>query len=279
MEKLEHPDVEKTKISKNKKASKEQTPAPTMKGQIVSIIDEEITGLVMARAPEGYTSDEIDAIVKEFVTIIPFDDASQVELRTQLLAHRDVTAIVQTLQDIAHTTYAQREETVGKEIMREIEIVTMLQTIDELWMDHLDAMDNLRDGIWLRGDKQASEAAYKKEAFEMFERLIQTIDQTVARKIFRMHTPNMEPINVSRFSQTTHQELDFTKAFKDSTAKAERKAPTSTQGTTDDLAAALAGVQEVKNVAKPGVAIPKVGRNDPCPCGSGKKYKKCHGAV
>ncbi len=264
-----------------KKKTKGKVANVSLKEQILSIIDEEIAGLVMARAPEGYTQDEIDAIVKEFITIIPFDDASQIELRTQLLVHRDVNQIIATLQDIARTTYAQREETVGHEIMREIEIMTMLQTIDELWMDHLDAMDNLRDGIWLRGDKAASEAAYKKEAFEMFERLIQTIEQNLARKIFRMHASSMAPVKVSRFGKEQHQQLDFAGAIAQTTkiqAK-EKSAPSSTQGSTSDLAVALALTQETKKAFQPGVAVSKVGRNDPCPCGSGKKFKKCHGAI
>ncbi len=280
LEKLEHIGQEKAKTDNSKKKTKEKAVSSSLKEQILSIIDEEIAGLVMARAPEGYTADEIDAIVKEFITIIPFDDASQVELRNQLLAHRDVNHIIETLQDIAHTTYTQREETVGHEIMREIEIITMLQTIDELWMDHLDAMDNLRDGIWLRGDKQASESAYKKEAFEMFEKLVQIIEQNVARKIFRMHAHTMEPVKVSKFSTPQHQQLDFTKAIAES-AKNQAKqdaTPTSTKGDNSDLAAALSKVQQVKKQAQPGVSVPKVRRNDPCPCGSGKKYKKCHGA-
>jgi preprotein translocase subunit SecA len=266
LEKLEH-------ITNKEKAN-------SLKEQIVTILNDEIASIVMSRAPEGYTSDEIAAIVKEFVTIIPFDDASQVELRNQLLTHRDVNHIIETLQDIAKSTYTQREEMVGHEIMREIEIITMLQTIDELWMDHLDAMDNLRDGIWLRGDKAASEAAYKKEAYEMFERLIQMIDQNVARKIFRMHSQNMAPVNISKYSQPEHPQMDFAKAIAETSKKEVKaaKTPISKKGSTNDLAAAMAMSQESKKEAKPGVAIAKVGRNDLCPCGSGKKYKKCHGA-
>lgn len=284
LEKLDHVSKEEKvneNANKTKKKVKGKVSPSSLKTQIISILDEEIAALVMARAPEGYTQDEIDAIVKEFITIIPFDDASQIELRDQLLVNRDVNQIIETLQDIAHTTYARREETVGHEIMREIEIITMLQTIDELWMDHLDAMDNLRDGIWLRGDKQASEAAYKKEAFEMFERLIETIEQNVARKIFRMHAHTMEPVKVSKFATRQHEQMDFAKAISESTRQQAKQdlTPTSTQGNTTDLAAALSKVQEIKKVSKPGVAIPKVGRNDPCPCGSGKKYKKCHGAT
>lgn len=250
----------------------------SLKQQIEKIIDVEITRLVMGRAPQGYTQDEIDAIVKEFVVIIPFDDASQVELRNQLLLHRDVDAIIEALSQIAKTTYQQRESTVGSTIMREIEIATMLQTIDELWMDHLDAMDNLRDGIWLRGDKQASESAYKKEAFEMFSRLIDNIDQNVSRKIFRTHAHLQNTTRVSQFTQASHQTVDFSQALNKSQKETAKPKPTHTKGEISDLASALANVQETKKVASPGVAVAKVGRNDPCPCGSGKKYKKCHGA-
>ncbi|PWU23390.1 hypothetical protein C5B42_03085, partial [Candidatus Cerribacteria bacterium 'Amazon FNV 2010 28 9'] len=287
--------VEKTtkKGVKAKKKEEQKETDLTLKHQVLSLIDEQIASIVAARAPEGFTHDEIDAIVKEFITIIPFDDDSQKELRTQLLAQKDVDAIITTLQGIAKTTYKQREEMVGNEVMREIESFTMLQTMDELWMDHLDAMDNLRDGIWLRGDKQASTAAYKKEAYEMFEQLIATIDQNVASKIFRMHATTLQQPTV-QFSgniKEQHKEVTLESEMKEekknpnafSTAFAnaaqQKKTPTSTKGSTSDLAAALASAKDAPKVAKPGIAIPKVGRNDLCPCGSGKKYKKCHGAT
>lgn len=277
LEKMEHPDVETDSAKKIKGKVKEITPKPTLKQQILSIIDEEISHLVMERAPEGFTADEIDAIVKEFVTIIPFDDASEIELRNQLLAQHDIDHLITTLQDIAHLTYEQREEMVGHEIMREIESFTMLQTIDELWMDHLDAMDNLRDGIWLRGDKQTSNAAYKKEAFDMFEKLISTVEQNVARKIFRMHATTLQtpPPTLPKKAREVHNTVSVGQAV---AVKATQAVPKSTNGSIGDLAAAMAAAQDAAPAAKPGVAVPKVGRNDLCPCGSGKKYKKCHGA-
>lgn len=249
---------------------------PKSKEQILSTLDREVSSIVYARASEGFTEDEVDAIVKEFISIIPFDDTSQAELRTQLLKHKDLTAIIETLQNIVHTTYDQREEVVGATVMRDIESYTILQTIDDHWMDHLDAMEDLREGIWLRGDKQASQAAYKKEAFEMFERLIDTIDATIARKIFRVHMgdvlPNTISVNPSSFV-TQHETPTLSQTF---TNTKKKEKPETIKGSISDLAQALA-TAKAEPTADPGIAAVKIGRNDPCPCGSGKKYKKCHG--
>lgn len=256
----------------------EEEKAPvSLKSQIRSIIDSEIESIVLERAPENFTSDELDAIVKEFVNIIPFDDASQSDLRSQLMDHHDSDHIVTTLQRIAHDTYDQREQTVGHEVMREIEMFTMLQTIDELWMNHLDAMDDLRDGIWLRGDKQASNAAYKKEAYQMFEKLITTIEHTVAGRIFRVHAQSMEPMVTPKKAKESHSEVDLDTVIQQNQKQQMLSVPqTTSSSSTTDLAQALASVKTTPKT-QPGVSIPKVGRNDPCPCGSGKKYKKCHG--
>jgi len=260
---------------------------PPSKVQILSIIDKEIESMVVGRAPENFSDDEIDAIVKEFIAVIPFDDASQVELRNQLKDSKETSHLIEVLQNIAHSTYDRREEVVGKTLMRDIESYTILQTIDEHWMDHLDAMETLREGIWLRGDKQASQAAYKKEAYEMFEKLIATIDANIARKIFRVHVSGSAPQPVSIPSSqliTRHDAVSVgtataTHTFSGNGQKQsnQKSAPKSTKGSTSDLAAALSAVKEDHKVESPGVAQAKIGRNDLCPCGSGKKFKKCHG--
>ncbi len=253
---------------------------PKSKEQMLGIIDGQIEELVTLRAPEDYSDEEIDAIVKEFLTIIPFDDASIQELRSQLLSKKDTASLIEILQNIAHLTYDQREEVVGHTLMRDMESYTILTTLDEHWMDHLDEMDNLRDGIWLRGDKQASESAYKKEAFEMFATLIQTIDATIARKIYRVHlsqAPNgVLPVNPMANSVAHHDTMTVGNATQSKTFTPKASAK-STKGSTSDLAQALAGAKGESAVSGAGVGAPKIGRNDPCPCGSGKKYKKCHG--
>ncbi len=139
--------------------------------------------------------------------------------------------------------YAQREAEFGSDIMRELERIVLLRSVDEHWMDHIDAMDELRRGIGLRAYGQVDPiVAYKKEGYEMFEAMVRAICEDTARKVMTVRIRS----------------------------KIERKAvatPTSTN---------LGGDDSVKR--RPVVRkAAKVGRNDPCPCGSGKKYKKCCG--
>ena len=149
--------------------------------------------------------------------------------------------VIDQLYDLALTTYRLKEEAYGPELMRELERVVMLRVVDEYWMDQIDAMDDLKQGIGLRAYAQQDPAvAYKREGHEMFQAMIQAIREETVRRVF-----------LARIQ--TNQELKREKVAKES-------------GTS-------ASDQTVKRqpIRKSG----KVGPNDPCPCGSGKKYKKC----
>ncbi len=247
--------------------------ADALKDQILENMKDEIESVVSLRAPQSFTVDEYEAIVKEFVKIIPFDDKSQTELTKSISQHTDPTEITKTLIKIVRQTYDTREKVVGPDQMRQLERFVTLSTIDEKWMDHLDQMDDLRDGIWLRGDKTTVLSEYKKEAFTMFEALIDQIESTIASRIFRVHIQEQtqpQPKQMVEVKQEVFEPLE--KEVQDATVP--RPAPTSVKGSSNDLANALANAKAGKK-AHPGVAMSKVGRNDPCPCGSGLKYKKC----
>ncbi len=251
----------------------------SLKSQIMMAIESEVASMVALRAPQSFTADEYDAIIKEFVKIIPFNDASQHDLRGVISGTTKPEEIETKLVDIVHSTYKTREEVVGSAHMRNIERLCMLSTIDEKWMDHLDEMDNLREGIWMRGDKQAVLSEYKKEGFAMFENLITSIDSTIASRIFRIHIqdePNIIVQPRETIEQRPEQFTSLTQEVSQSEAETSSR-PTNIQGGASDLARALSSASS-KKAPQPGVSVPKVGRNDPCPCGSGKKYKKCHGA-
>jgi len=114
----------------------------------------------------------------------------------------------------------------------------------------------------------------------MFEKLIATIDSSIARKIFRVHlsdAPNAPVIVNPQAVQNRHDTVTVGSAVKQQTFTGKKNTPSSTKGSISDLAAALASAKDTDDKPEPGVAAPKIGRNDPCPCGSGKKYKKCHG--
>lgn len=261
----------------------------TLKDQILKYIEKEVVALVSLRAPENFTPDEFTAIVREFVKIIPFDDNSQIELEKSLQNLASQDEIVAKLLEITLQTYHTREEIVGPDQMRQLERLVTLSTIDEKWMDHLDEMDNLRDGIWLRGDKNTVLAEYKKEAFSMFEELISSAESMIATRIFRVHLQTQPLPSIDRSQLVEQKDSVFEsleKEVQDATVPGEELGalpmPTTTQGKTGDLAAALKNAKVGEAQPTPGVGMPKIGRNDPCPCGAvnektGKvyKYKNC----
>jgi preprotein translocase subunit SecA len=187
--------------------------------------------------------------------------------------------------DVISKTYESREQTLGEAIMRELEKFVVLSTIDEKWMDHLDAIEDLREGIWLRGDKNTVLAEYKKEAFIMFEDLMATVESTIAARIFRVQ-PMMqrstmpEKINLQAPSEATPslgQAVQVEQRQESSNSSKSAGKP----GQSADLAAVLgkmgAGQTTASATTGSGSAnkYAKVGRNDLCPCGSELKYKKC----
>lgn len=233
---------------RNKLLSEAENTPDALRARITTLIDEEIEMLVNSRITEGLTSKEIDAIVKEFITIIPFDDASQKHLVKELAKSKEPSVIIGALKDIAKETYASREKSIGSTVVREIEKYVYLTTLDEKWMDHLDNMESLRDGIGLRGYAQRDPLVeYQKESYTMFERLIGSVESEVVKKIYRLNpvaNPQPTPNMVMRKDE-------------------------------------VAGVETKKKVVTPESSQAKsdkkerIGRNDPCLCGSGLKYKKC----
>jgi preprotein translocase subunit SecA len=159
--------------------------------------------------------------------------------------------------------YANKEKLIGPEILRDLERMVFLQIIDSKWKDHLYAMDSLREGIGLRAYGQRDPLIeYKREAFEMFSQMIGAIEEDSVQTIYKLEAARPERFQgvfSSLPTQLSHPETaNFAATPQRETASAPVNPP--------------AG-----QAPKPAQAGPKVGRNDPCPCGSGKKYKKCCG--
>ncbi len=269
-----------------------------LKDRILNILDEEIEDLVMLRSPEGLTGKEIEAIVQEVMTIIPFDSNSQQRLREEASKAKTPEVLTQQLKDIIKRSYDQREKQNTPPLMREVEKYSLLSASDRLWMDHLDAIDELREGIGLRGDKRTALAEYKKEAFGMFESLVSQVDYEVARSVFRIQ---IQPQHQHAVSQAPKAE----KPPADLPSTPERIAPQEPtkskrrgllgrkkDDNIDSFAAALSGMSAPSTAGATTNRVSsgttknekklKIGRNDPCPCGAvnsetGKpyKYKKC----
>ena len=153
--------------------------------------------------------------------------------------------LINELKDQAHKVYKQKEEAVGSSIMRELERVILLRNVDSKWMEHIDAMTELRNGIGLRAYGQHDPVIeYKREGFDMFDAMVDSIREDTVRMIFLAQVRRQEE---PKREQVAHE--------------------TSAIGADDGSETK----QEPRHVEK------KVGRNDPCPCGSGLKYKKCCG--
>jgi preprotein translocase subunit SecA len=175
--------------------------------------------------------------------------------------------------------YADKEKLVGAATMRQIEKAVMLQTLDTQWKDHLAQMDYLRQGIHLRGYAQKNpKQEYKREAFEMFSAMLASIKQEVIKTLSRMQvqTPDLAQPMAPR-----GQEFEFKHEEFSGLGDAQEPAPEAAGA--ERGRAAMAGAAQ--RAPSDGDHQPyvretrKVGRNEPCPCGSGKKYKQCHGKV
>jgi preprotein translocase subunit SecA len=227
-----------------------------IKKLVLDNIESEIRNLITVYSPEGFDALELDKVITDFASIVPFDTESQQEIKKQLEDKGNNKEIINLLMDIVKKTYEAREETVGSEKMREIEKFVSLNVIDKNWMDHLTAIDDLREGIGLRGYGQLDPLVeYKKEAFSMFEELMANIDYEINRRIFRVQI-DYEPKEVTANIRLEHPDAEINEAIEKS------RRPQSD----DDPA------QSDRYNPKTGE---KIGRNDPCWCGSGKKWKKC----
>lgn len=181
-----------------------------------------------------------------------------------IMAANEYKKLVDILKEEGRATYFNREREWGPEVMRAREKLLALHIIDRKWMDHLDAMDDLRQGISLRAYGQRDPLIeYKFESFDLFNNMTASIREDLIRVLCKF-SPRPEGISGSQRESyaVTPQEPQFNKAFQDAARKR--------------MAAAVAGGEQP--VKKPIVKGERVGRNEPCPCGSGKKYKKCCGA-
>ncbi|HEY8489864.1 MAG TPA: preprotein translocase subunit SecA [Dehalococcoidia bacterium] len=206
-----------------------------LRDNVLQMVEQEITRLVETHLVDRDTWD-LETLLQEVGTIFPLPDG----LTPEELDGLDREEVLDRLLEEAERQYLRREQELGPETMRALERLVLLRTIDSLWVEHLTEMDEMRRGIGLTAyGQQDPLVAYKREAYDMFNQLMATIQRLVAQSIYRVQV-------------------------------AARPAA---------AAAPPAGRAARPSAAAGGPAVRKVGRNDPCPCGSGRKYKKCHGAA
>ena len=215
-----------------------------VKPQIMSMIDQAIEANVKRFLPENTLHDDWDLRGLRDHYLGWMVNPDELHYEGQAFEDLEQQTVIDFLKERAHKLYDLREKAFTPPIMREVERVVLLKNVDTQWMDHIDAMDELQKGIRLRAyGQQDPVIAYREEGFDMFDAMIDTIRENTARMILtvRLKTPEAP----------------------------KREAVAKETGTTSSDPPAVK--QPVRKNGK------KPGRNDPCPCGSGKKYKKCCG--
>lgn len=281
-----------------------------LKEEILEKIDKEIISLVTVHSEEGLNAEKI---IEEFSTIVPIDDHTKKDLEGQIKSMDNTDSVIEFLAKMSRNWYDQRETQVGGEVARQMEVFVYLNTMDTLWMEHLDTMDDLRAGIGLRGYAQRDPLIeYKREGFDLFEKLIAEIDFEIVHRIFKVAVQGQTPQPVSaapaierhdenldqqelleEVGQLIEPQVDEERVREDVKVKVEgssRDEAYSTQEVAPKVETKVEGETKV-TVERGGQVVSeqtlgaggqinnphgKLGRNDPCWCGSGKKYKKCH---
>ena len=204
--------------------------------------------------PEGEAKPDYERLTVGLLDIVPFDDASIKRVKEELNKRTNKESVRELTDKVIDDIHQSREKQVGESVMRQVEKYAYLGAIDHHWIDHIDQIDDLREGVRLRAYGQRDPIVeFKNEAFQLFEGLIDRIDEELSRRIFRIGVavPKTE-IPLAR----AQENIDKT----DLTGLAEKKTPEES-------------VQQVSGSDEPSK---KLGRNDPCWCGSGKKWKRCH---
>jgi preprotein translocase subunit SecA len=233
----------------------------SIKDDIIGMIEEEIeqvVGLHTAGRAEDWNIGEIKENLNQIFLVDEGSFKKLLEIK-QSKSHasdaQKISALVEFLKGLAKESYGKKEQEITPVVMRQIEKAIYLRSIDTFWMNHLDDIDYLREGIGLRGYGQRDPLVeYKKEAYLLFQNLMANIRSAVINTIFKVGVVREEPAPQKNILEDARY-----------------------QGA-DDTQAQFAATKEEK--IAPGQTIvnkSEIGRNDPCPCGSGKKYKKCCG--
>ena len=242
---LEYDDVLNTQRDVVYTKRKEILAGGNLKEGLYEMVDELLEEIVPIYVPEKTNSNELDlkglgdAIFRDFNVHVNFDGASLDGTKCQ--------DMVELLREKVRSSYEEKESQIGGETLRHVERYIMLQTLDYLWKDHLLNMDHLREGIGLRGYAQKDPLyEYKKEGYDMFSAMMNRFKEEVCEKLFRV-----KPVSEVDMERLERRRLEQQRMVLSRGEGEERKAPIRRER--------------------------KIGRNDPCFCGSGKKYKKCCG--
>ena len=240
-----------------------------LKDNVLEMLEREIGRAFDAFAPgENSSNWDPKALVAEIKSIVPTLPG---RFNERFFEEQGPDALNEVLEEM-RKAYEEKEKDLGAEKMRTLERLVLLGTLDRLWVYHLTALDEMRQGIGLTGyGGRDPLVEFKREAFDMFDQLTEHIQNNVARRIF--HVTLTAPAPPPPPANTQESGPADTPGAGDGASAATKRSRKAARAAVGAATASAAGPAATTNVPVSG----KVGRNDPCPCGSGRKYKKCHG--
>ncbi|HEX6511662.1 MAG TPA: SEC-C metal-binding domain-containing protein, partial [Chloroflexota bacterium] len=251
-----------------------------LKESLLDMLHEQLSSMVGSFCADDYGENwDTEELLAALRPIFPVpEDWTADELK--LMTRDELTDVV---LEAADNAYEAKEQQLGAPLMRHIERLVLLRVIDTLWVEHLTTIEDLREGIGLRAyGQQDPLVAYKAEAFDMFQGLMSTIQHDVVHTIYHVNVvvqpaePVMNPTQQIESGPAQQPAPVPTGAPEQRPVSARQEARSYGRSA---YAGATTNRQEAASRRPVAAGGPKVGRNDPCPCGSGKKYKRCHGAA
>lgn len=213
-----------------------------LQGTIHNILEKSVTDAIVGHWGEDTAIDRQSFQLAVTPFRVMFLPEGEMNFTQEELAKFSQEDLIKEVLERAQQVYQMKEVEMTSEMLREVERVITLKVVDEYWMDQIDAMTELRQGIGLRAYAQTDPVvAYKSEGYEMFTQMVAAIQQETLRRLFTVRIRSQEEVKRERVAQATM----------------------------------MSGGSEVGNGPKPQRKVVKIGRNDPCPCGSGEKWKKC----
>jgi preprotein translocase subunit SecA len=235
-----------------------------LKEEILEKLTHQVDRILLVSIPVDSEKPDYEKTVVGLLDIVPFDEKSRQAVRKELEKKERKEKIREFLIGVIKDAYKSREKQVGEKVMRQIGKFAYLGSIDRLWIDHIDHIDGLREGVTLRAYGQRDPLVeFKNEAYELFEGLLDKIDEELSRRLFRVGVAQRRPEIPIEEARTNVDTVDAMGLAGGADKAAEQGEPAFKR-------VAEKGGEMVERDKK------KIGRNDPCWCGSGKKWKKCH---
>jgi len=237
--------------------------ASDLTAQITGLREGAVSDVVRQYVPEESVEEQWDIPVLQ--KALADDWQLEIDLQKRVAESSSITdeEIVEAVTTAANSAFEAKVQLVGQENFTQFERMVLLQSLDSHWRDHLSALDYLRQGIHLRGYAQKQpKQEYKREAFELFGQLLDSVKNDVTKILMTVKIQSNEQLD---------QAADAIESKGESIANVTYTAPTESGEVETTV--------DSSTVAPSASDVPRVGRNDPCPCGSGKKYKQCHGKL